>query len=72
VDQILSLNSLHNSELAEYASQYTSVKIPGIHCVCLSPNGNYLASGDEAGRVTVCFDFDPSNIPVFPGVGYPK
>ena len=46
-----------NSELAEYASQYSSVEVPGIVCLCFSPNGSYLAVGDMAGRVIVRFDF---------------
>jgi len=51
-----------NSALAEYASQYSSVDVPGIDCLCFSPNGNYLAVGDGAGRVTVRFVLDPPSV----------
>jgi hypothetical protein len=46
-----------NSELTEYASQYSSIEVPGIFCVRFSPNGSWLAVGDVEGRVTVRFDF---------------
>jgi WD40 repeat protein len=44
-----------NSELAEYASQYSSVETHEIYCVCFSPNGRHLVVGGNAGRVTVRF-----------------
>ena len=56
MNQILTVTQPQiKSELAEYASQYSSIETPGINSVCFSPSGRYLVVGDAAGRVTVRF-----------------